>query len=193
MTHSTSLLAVCVPTGLSPILGGIAPPNLRREQLTYILECQAIQQSTPPLQFNPRPAEPPTTASEVEPPFPPSRRHPNSLWVWDQQAWENITSLPVLRWAQTLAFPVTSGSPWTSSELESHISVLLMSVGAERKTASCICGGENQTAHHIIYHCAALQPPSSLDDLASPGPEDVCWLDQLVGIARGLLLAPKKK
>ena len=52
--------------------------------------------------------------------------------------------------------------------------------------------GENQTAHHIIYHCEALRPPNSLDDLMSPGPDGVCWLDRLVGIAWGSLLVRKK-
>ena len=46
-----------------------------------------------------------------------------------------------------------------------------------RETALCICGKENHTAHHIIYHCEALGPPNSLDDLVSPGPEGVGWTD----------------
>ena len=62
-----------------------------------------------------------------------------------------------------------------------------------RETASCICGEENQTSHHIIYHCEALRAPNSLDDLVSPGPEGVCWLDRLVGFGWGLLLIRKKK
>ena len=61
------------------------------------------------------------------------------------------------------------------------------------ETALCICGEENQTAHHIIYHCEALRPPSSFDGLVSPGPEGVCWLGRLVGIAWGSLLIRKKK
>jgi len=61
-----------------------------------------------------------------------------------------------------------------------------------RETVSCICGEENQTAHHIIYHCEALRSPNSLDDLVPPGPEGVCWLDRLVGIAWGSLLIRKK-
>ena len=62
-----------------------------------------------------------------------------------------------------------------------------------RETASCICGQKNQTAHHIVYHHKALQPPNSLDDLVPPGPEGVCWLDRLVGIAWGPLLIRTEK
>jgi len=32
---------------------------------------------------------------------------------------------------------------------------------------------ENQTAHDVIYHCQALRPPNTLDDLVPPGPEGV--------------------
>jgi len=37
------------PTGILPILAGIAPPNLRREQLTYRLGCQAAFNNQRPL------------------------------------------------------------------------------------------------------------------------------------------------
>jgi len=37
------------PTGLLPILAGIAPPGLRREQLTYRLGCQADFNNQHPL------------------------------------------------------------------------------------------------------------------------------------------------
>ena len=43
-----------------------------------------------------------------------------------------------------------------------------MSQWGLRETTSCICGEENKTAHHIIYHCEAIRPPNSLDDLVSP-------------------------
>jgi len=44
-----------------------------------------------------------------------------------------------------------------------------------------------------IHYCKALWPTNSLDGLASPGPESVCQLGKLVGIAWGLLLMWKEK
>ena len=60
------------------------------------------------------------------------------------------------------------------------------------ETASCICAEESQPAHHIIYHCEALRPPNSLDDLVSTGPEGIRRLGRLVGITWGTLLMRRK-
>jgi len=95
------------------VLGNTLPynPNLTYlgvkldRQLTYMQHveglCQKIFRSTPPLRFHPRPAEPTTTAPEVEAPFPPPYCPANSLWIWDQKSMDELmerhcTSLPVL-------------------------------------------------------------------------------------------------
>ena len=159
-----------------------------------------IQQSTPCLRFYPRPAEPPTTASEVEAPFPPPRCHPNNLWVWIKRAWMNTWKdiTPPSQSCLNLNIGLSPGfnlrrNLWvTSNRLRTGVGRFgsNMCQWGLRETGSC--GEENQTAHHIIHHCKALRPPNFLDDLMSPGPEGVCWLGRLVGIAWWSLLIRKK-
>jgi len=161
-----------------------------------------IQQSTPSVRFYSRPAEPPITASEVEAPFPPPRCHLNSLWAWDQTSMDELMEGHYT--SQFCLSPNIGLSPGSNLPRNLWVTLNRLRTGVGcfgsnichwglRETASCICGEENQTSHHIIYHCEALRAPNSLDDLVSPGPEGVCWLDRLIGFAWGLLLIRKKK
>jgi len=154
-----------------------------------------IEQSTPSVRFYSGPAEPPTSTSEVE-----SRRlfhrHAATLkasgfeikrsWM---NTWKDITPPSQFCLSPNIGLSPGSHLPrnlWVAvNRLRTGVGRFgsIMCQWGLRETASCICGEENQTAHHIIYHCEALRPPNSLDDLVSPGPEGVCWLDRLVGIA----------
>ena len=128
-------------------------------------------------------------------------------WHHTSHSWGGLLVLAVVQWATTLRTAISALVIQTSAfhaNLPLYLWVTLnrlrtgvgrfgsnMCQWGLRETGSCICGEENQIAHQFVYHCEALRPPNSLDDLVSP--EGVCWLGRLVGIAWGSLLTRKKK
>jgi len=47
-------------------------------------------------------------------------------------------------------------------------------------TPKCICGAEEQSDNHLIFHCNILHPPNCLEDLRSSDINNTKWLEDLV-------------
>ena len=182
------------PTDLLPVLAGIAPPRLRRENLTNKLTNKSLANDGHPLhRITTRSQDLGRQRLRSRRPF---SRHAatlsssnfNLIQEWEK-SWEG-TARP-----QQFTIPPDTKAP-AGSELPRRDWVTLnrLRTGVGRFNANmhrwglsqspaCICGADEQTADHVIYNCPVLQPPDGMTDLTSPNEAQANWLSRLQEIA----------
>ena len=173
------------PTQMLPVLAGIPPADIRRQNSAMKLSKKASQPGS--LVPSPRPDTPTSRlkrrhflslSEETPPDF-------NTNWTMDQwkDRWSGIQTplhdyisvpsqsppgcnLPRKAWVNLNR--IRSGCAKTKS--------FLHKIGVEA-SASCVCGATQQTLEHILASCPTLMPPNGVQGLKSLDDATINWLN----------------
>ena len=182
------------PTDLLPVLAGIAPPRLRRENLMDKLTTKSLADAEHLLHKT-------TTESlnlggqrlRSRRPF---SRHAAALSRSDfsllqewERCWEGTARPRQFTVPPGIKAPAGSDLPrrkWVIlNRLRTGVGRFNVNMyrWKLRDSPAYTCGADEQTADHILYHCPDLQPPDGMTDLSCPKDSQVNWLTQLQEIA----------
>ena len=173
-----------------PVLSGIPPPDLRREEITAKLALKAKE--------NPK-----SSLHQVMLSHPSSTQRLKSRRPFSRQAhellanghrttdkwrgrWANATSrLKQFVGVPSASLPAGANLPRKQWVTLNRLRTGVGRFGAPMKkwglavSSACVCGCQNQTAEHVIMDCEVLRPPYGIQGLATLDPDTEQWLSQL--------------
>ena len=182
------------PTHLLPVLAGIAPPGLRRENLTDKLTNKSLAADDHPL--HKLTSESQHLGRQRLRSRRPFSRHAAALSQSDfsvsrewEKSWEATT-----RPRQFTVSPGTKAPAGSKLPRKNWVTLNRLRTGVGRfnanmyrwglrESSACVCGAEEQTADHIIYDCPVLHPPNEMTDLSDLCDVQIQWLNRLQDVA----------